>query len=906
MADDNSGPATTREDHLRAILESSTDGYWEYNLATGMVYVGNRLFERLGYAPADLDLNFDHWMTFVHPADVAPTLAAYAAHVNGQLAHYQIEHRLRAHDGTWRWMLNRGQLIERDDRGEPLIVVGTYTDISERKQAEAALQQRNRELAFLNGILQGLTSTLDLDQVLTQVLEELRGMLDVTASSVWLIDGYTQELVCHQATGPYSSVVRQRRVPIGTGLVGWVAQFDQSLIVADAQSDPRHFSEVDRATGLMVRSVISVPIRAQQRLIGVIQAVDEAPWRFDADALHLVELLASAAVIAIENARLFGETQQRADRLAVLTEISTAINQPLDLNAVVQAAVSSLTRTLHISQTGLALFDETRQHLVIMADVPASGSLPVSGVKIPVAGNASMEQILTTRLPLAIYDAQHDPLVASIHDLMWQRQVQSMLLVPLLVRGEVIGTFGCDTVDRPRRFTQEDVDLTITVANLIAVRIDQARLFEAERDQRRLAEALRESAAVLNRTLYFDEVLDRVLENADRVVPHDAADIMLIDATGVARVARDRGYAERGLHSVIDRVRLVVAEAPTLRFILETGQPLVIPNTLRDTRWIMFPELEWVRSYAGAPIQTKEGVIGFLQIASRVPDFFTPVHAERLQAFADQAAIAIANARLYDQVQHYADELEQRVAERTRDLNNAYERLQALDRMKDQFVSSISHELRTPIANIQLYLNLLDKGKPEKRAIYVETLHRETARLNKMIEDLLDISHLDMGKTELRFAAVDVNRVVTSSLAERKPDALERNLRLEAALLPELAKAHADATLIAQAVSNLLSNAINFTPPGGSVLCSTAYRSYADREWITITVKDSGPGIAADEQQHLGERFYRGRVARNYKVPGTGLGLAMCKEILDRHGGRLTIESEVGQGAAFTIWLKPA
>jgi PAS domain S-box-containing protein len=906
MTDDNSGPAATREERLRAILESSTDGYWEYDLATGAVSVGNRLFERLGYAPVDLDLNFDHWMTFVHPADVASTLAAYQAHVGGQLAHYQVEHRLRAHDGTWKWMLNRGQLIERDDDGKPLIMVGTYTDIAERKQAEAVLQQRNRELAFLNGILQGLTSTLDLDEVLTQVLEELRRVLDVTASSVWLIDGYTQELVCHQATGPHSSVVRQRRVPFGAGLVGWVVQHDQSLIVADAQSDPRHFREVDRDTGLMVRSAVSVPVRAHQRLIGVIQAIDEAPQRFDADALHLVELLATAAAIAIENARLFHETRQRADRLAALTQISTAINQPLELNAVVQAAVGSLTETLHLSQTGLALFDDTRQHLVIMADVPASGSLPVSGVRIPVAGNASMEKILATHLPLAIDDAQHDPLLISIHDLMLQRQVQSMLLVPLLVRGEVIGTFGCDTVDRPHRFTQEDIDLTITVANLIAVRIDQARLFEAERDQRRLAEALRESAAVLNRTLYFDEVLDRVLENIDRVVPYDATDIMLIDAAGVARIARDRGYAERGLDNAIYTLSMTVSEVPTLRTIFETGQPVAIPDTLLDTRWIIFPELEWVRSYAGAPIHTTEGVIGFLQVASAQPGFFSMVHAERLQAFADQAAIAIANARLYDQVQHYADELEQRVAERTRDLNNAYQRLQALDRMKDQFVSSVSHELRTPIANIQLYLNLLDKGKPEKREIYVQTLHHETARLNKMIEDLLDISHLDMGKTELRFGPVDINRVVSTLMIERRPEAEKHGLTWEMALPPGPATVHADATLITHAISNLLSNAINFTSSGGNVLCSAAYCSYADREWITITVKDSGPGIAADEQLHLGERFYRGRAARNYKVPGTGLGLSMCKEIIDRHGGRLTIESEVGQGAAFTIWLKPA
>jgi len=299
-------------------------------------------------------------------------------------------------------------------------------------------------------------------------------------------------------------------------------------------------------------------------------------------------------------------------------------------------------------------------------------------------------------------------------------------------------------------------------------------------------------------------------------------------------------------------------------------------------------------------------VIGFLQVASAQPDFFSSVHAERLQAFADQAAIAIANARLYDHVQRYADELEQRVAERTRDLNEAYERLKALDQMKDQFVSSVSHELRTPIANIQLYLNLLDKGKPEKRAVYVETLHRETARLNKMIEDLLDISHLDMGKTELRFAAVDINRVVAHLITERQPDALGRQLTLQSALWPALKQGYADAALLTQAVANLLSNAINFTPPGGSVLCSTAYGSHADRDWITITVKDSGPGIAADEKPHMGERFYRGRAARNYRVPGTGLGLAICKEIIERHGGRLTIESEVGQGASFTLWLKPA
>jgi signal transduction histidine kinase len=765
---------------------------------------------------------------------------------------------------------------------------------------------RERDLAFLSSVTQGFTSTLDLAEVLSMVLEELRRLLQVTASSIWLIDPATGDVICEHATGPRQNTVRGWRVPPGTGLVGWVIQHAQSLVVDDAQQDARHYRDLDRSTGLTVRSIVSVPLRSRRGIIGAIQALDERANRFQPDVLHLVELLATSAAIAIENARLFQETRQRADRLAVLTQISAAINQPLELSAVVQAAVSELTRALRISQTGLALFDATRQQLIIVADVPASGSPPVSGVEIPLDGNASMQHILATRAPLAIEDAERDPMLESIRDLMRQRQVKSILLVPLIVRGEIIGTFGCDAIGEPHHFTQEDIDLTVTVANLIAVRIEQARLFEAERDQRQLAEALRDSAAVLNQTLHFDEVLDRVLSNLGRVVAHDAALIMLLDEQGQARVARDRGFAELGFTDQSYAMRLNLTDVPALRLMFDTGQPLVIPHVTGDPRWSMAPLLLDTGSYAGAPIRVKGRVIGFLQIFNSLPGSFTPQQGEQLRAFADQAASAIENARLYDQVQGYADELEQRVAERTHELSAAYERLKALDRMKDQFVSSVSHELRTPIANIQLYLGLLDRGKPEKRDVYMQTLRQEAARLNKMIEDLLDISHLDMGKTEFHFAATDVNRLVATLVTERKPEALERGLTLQQQLHPHLPAVHADLTLMMQAFSNLLSNALGFTPPGGAITCSTEARRYAERDWVTITVNDTGPGVAPDELLHLGERFYRGRAARNYRVPGTGLGLAISKEIIDRHGGRLTIESEVGQGSSFTIWLKPA
>jgi signal transduction histidine kinase len=762
------------------------------------------------------------------------------------------------------------------------------------------------DLVFLNHAMQAVTSTLDLDEVLVLVLEELRRLLEVTASSIWLIEPDTGDLVCLEATGPRHTTVRGWRVPSGAGFIGCVVERDESLIVADAQHDARHYSELDRRTGLVVRSIIGVPLRSRLGVIGVIEALDERPQRFQRDILHRVELLAAAAAVAIENARLFQETRRRADRLAVLAQISAAVNQPLELNAVVQAAVRELTRALHITQTGLAMFDPAREHLVIVADVPASGNPPASGIEIPVAGNASMQLILTARMPLAIEDAQHDPRLASVRDLLQQRRVRSILLVPLIVRGEVIGTIGCDAVDEPQHFTQEDIDLTVTVANLIAVRIEQTRLYEAERDQRRLAEALRDSAAVLNRTLHFDEVLDRVLDTVGRVVSHDIANIMLIDSQGLVHVARDRGCAEYGLTNAADAMQLKVGDVPALQFMFQAGQPVVISDLATDPRWPHVPPIDWAGSYAGTPIRVKGSVIGFLQVINTTPESFTQAQAEQLQAFADQAAIAIENARLYDQVQHYADELEQRVAERTHELSAAYERLKALDQIKDQFVSRVSHELRTPIANIQLYLNLLDRGKPEKHADYLQTLRQEAVRLNKMIEDLLDISHLDMGKTEFRFAPTDVNHLAAALILERKPEALERGLTLRQELQPNLPLVHADPALVTQALSNLVVNALNFTPAGGTVTCSTETHNYADRDWVTITVKDTGPGIAADELPHLGERFYRGRAARNYRVPGTGLGLAIGKEIIDRHGGRLTIDGEIGRGASFTIWLRPA
>jgi len=208
--------------------------------------------------------------------------------------------------------------VLRDRRGELVGVMGVCRDITERKRAEEALRRRNRELALLHQAGQAFSSTLDLDQVLVAVLEEVRRLLDVVACSIWLTDPETGELVCQQAVGPQSEIVRGWRLAPGEGLAGWVARSGESLIVPDTRADERHFEDIDQQTGLGLRSILSVPLRVKEDVIGVLQVVDTEVDRFGPTDLTLLEPLAATATIAIENAQLYEQSRQDAETKTML------------------------------------------------------------------------------------------------------------------------------------------------------------------------------------------------------------------------------------------------------------------------------------------------------------------------------------------------------------------------------------------------------------------------------------------------------------------------------------------------------------------------------------------------------------------------------------------------------------
>ena len=361
-------------------------------------------------------------------------------------------------------------------------------EVVERQRLEQAEREQRILAEALRDTAAALTSTLNLEEVLDRILVNVGLVVPHEASNIALVKSGVAHIA--RCQGYLDKKIETAILGLQFDLattpnLRWMAETGRPLIIADTQA---YTGWVDVPEARWLHSYLGAPIQVQGDTVGFIH-LQAAPVSFFTPAhARRLEAFTDQAAAAVENARVFEKSQQQAQRLALVNQISAEINRPLELESVLQALVDGLARVLRVNQTGLALFDEQRHYLVGVADHPAPGSISAVGVRLPVVGNLSVQRILDTRQPVAIDDAQNDPLLSSIHEVMVQRCVRSILIVPLIVRGEVIGTIGCDALGTLRKFTVEEIKLAETVANLAAVRIEQARLFEAESAARREAE----------------------------------------------------------------------------------------------------------------------------------------------------------------------------------------------------------------------------------------------------------------------------------------------------------------------------------------------------------------------------------------------------------------------------------
>ncbi len=412
---------------------------------------------------------------------------------------------------------------------------------------------------------------------------------------------------------------------------------------------------------------------------------------------------------------------------------------------------------------------------------------------------------------------------------------------------------------------------------------DRKRAEQAEQEQRVLAEALRDAAASLASTLDLDGVLDRILAAAARVVPYDRGDVLLIEGD-LARSVRVQDHSGVGPPEAGLGTPLKIAETADLSHMQATGQAVVIPDTRRDPAWVVMGHTTWAGSYVGAPIRVKGKTAGFLGLTSRTPGFFSTVHAQHLQAFADDAAVALENARLYSS------------------LEGTNQRLQVALRARDEMVQNVSHELRAPLTLLFAHLELLGEGVMgplnELQQQSLEVLQAQTARLQLMVERLLVLQSFHPG--QLRPTELDVAGWLERTADDWNTRNPQTHVVLQVQAPDPLPLVSADERFLHQVLDNLLENAAKFSPLGSPV----EVQAHAEAGRVVIAVRDQGIGIPVDKLGQVFERFYQVNGGITRPFGGMGIGLSLCQRIVAAHDGRIWAESAgEGRGSAFCLSL---
>jgi PAS domain S-box-containing protein len=496
--------------------------------------------------------------------------------------------------------------------------------------------------------------------------------------------------------------------------------------------------------------------------------------------------------------------------------------------------------------------------------------------------------------PLLCEDVATAPMVADMRDAYTREGIVSMVVFPLLIRGERCATLACYSRER-RVYRDVDVQVGAALANLSAAALTTAELYEEQRQGREAADHARQQAAflaeagkVLSASLDYQGTLTAVAKLAvPTMADWCAVDIVgeggVLDRLAVAHVDPEKVEFARRLH---ERYPADPHAPGGVHAVIRTGQPAYLSR-------IPAAMLE-----AAARDDERRRIIKALSLTSYM---CVPLMAQG-QAFGAITFVSAESGREYgDGDLRFARELAARASLAVENARS-YARAHEASRLKDEFLATLSHELRTPLNAVLGYARMLRLGTmaPAKTRSALEVVERNATALKQIIEDVLDVSRIVAGRLRLNVAPVDLPAILHESCATVRPAAEAKGVRVEPVIDPLTTPVSGDPDRLQQIVWNLLSNAIKFTPRGGKVQLRLARVN----SHIEITVSDTGRGIAADFLPFVFERFRQADATFSREQGGLGLGLAIAKQLTELHGGTVTASSGgLGHGATFTVTL---
>ena len=731
--------------------------------------------------------------------------------------------------------------------------------------ADASKQMRRRatQLEASAEVARAIASVHDRDVLLSQVTELISERFGWYHVGIFLLDqkGKYAVLQAANSEGGQRMLLQGHRLKVGeVGIVGYVTQTGQPRIALDVGQDAIYFDNPDLPA---TRSEMALPLEVGGQIIGALDVQSREATAYDEEDVTLLRILADQIAIAIDNARLFAQTQEALDH----------------------------ARSIHQQYIEKEWTKVTAEQRDLSYEYRRSGIPPLTEPWTPELTRALSEGEAIVRyqpdiaLPAATATTRALPGDGGRGMPAVDGYSEAALATPIKFRDQVIGVVDLQEMDEPRMWSEDEIAMVQAISDQVGLALENARLFADTQRRTEQLSTINRIGLSINSDLDLKGVLGALYEEIQRVVDADSFYVALYDASS-GMLQFPLLISSGGPLELQPRP---IAEVPGVTgHVIQSRKPLYLPDLHAIPEGAEYDFVvvddDPTRSFIGVPLLFRDQVIGVLSVQSRRVNAYSDEDVELLETVATQASIAIENARAYERLTETAEELRES------------------DRFKTQFLANMSHELRTPLNSIigfsRVMLKGIDGPLTEPQEADLNSIYNSGQHLLALINSILDMSKIEAGKIELTFEEVFLPGILDAVIGTTRALVKDRPIELCTDVPEDLPSVWADTQRVRQVLLNLMSNAAKFTEEG-----SISLKAEVGQEYVTLSVTDTGIGIDPEAQSRLFIPFQQVDGSTTRRAGGTGLGLAISRSFVEMHGGEIRVDSEPGKGSMFAFTL---
>ena len=746
-------------------------------------------------------------------------------------------------------------------------------------------RRRERETIAAYELTRRLSTRLGVEQILDGVVDGVVESLACDGAASYRWSDARGGLVYVRGRNHDEVMVQQLVLQPGQGVAGRAYEERRPVWSHDRARDAsvRYTDEVNRlfATSARFRAYLAVPIVFRDEVVGVLGAHYRDPHAFTPREVDVVTNLAALAATAIENARLYEEGEARRRAAEAMAELTRGLTQSLEpevLNRQILTSINALFGTTYASLVRVDPVTGDQTIVALSSDHPASVG---AGLTYPrhtgVVGRAVRE-----RRPVYSANVATDPritLTPTERPAIERATRKAMLAVPLALKGEVIGGLVVADVEG-RVFAEDEIRLAQRFADQAALALHNAEILKELTVRQERMEALVAVNRQLSRIQSVESLLNTLAEGCGRLIGADSVGFRLIEGDQMVLAG---SWGDSGRVTVRRSFHVGEALSGT---VAATGEPLNVKDSMDGLRPEHRETLERIRcrAWLGVPVTLGDRVVGVLGNRTHRPEGFSEGDVRIAAAFASQAAIALENARLFADAERRRETAERLAAE-----------LKARNAELASFAYAVSHDLKTPLVSLQGMTGLLEAdcgpALGQQGAHYLGRIRTTVDRMERLVRDVLTLAR--SGRGDHVPDTIDLDEVVAGVFLELADRVRARGVTVTRGALGTV---HAARTEIDQVFSNLLGNAVKYL--GDTAAPAVEIGRVERGEWVEFFVRDNGIGIDPSFHARIFEPFQR---LQDVHVEGSGLGLAIVKKSVESVGGRVWVESALGQGTTFSF-----